>query len=129
MNKSVLSNLDHLSSLSIDEIEQAISTLPIMVQNHIMDETDADKLRYKLMTAKDKKILETYPIRMWQTKDGTWKAHVPDATKDRNRRILQGKTRENLENKILNDYKENQIQGWCSLHTLHTGWWNTRVCL
>ena len=106
MNKSVLSNLDHLSSLSIDEIDQAISTLPIMVQNHIMDETDADKLRYKLMTAKDKKILETYPIRMWQTKDGTWKAHVPDATKDRNRRILQGKTRENLENKILNDYKE-----------------------
>ena len=69
MNKSVLSNLDHLSSLSIDEIDQAISTLPIMVQNHIMDETDADKLRYKLMTAKDKKILETYPIRMWQTKD------------------------------------------------------------
>ena len=96
MNKSVLSNLDHLSSLSIDEIEQAISTLPIMVQNHIMDETDADKLRYKLMTAKDKKILETYPIRMWQTKDGTWKAHVPDATKDRNRRILQGKTKSML---------------------------------
>lgn len=129
MNKSVLSNLDHLSSLSIDEIEQAISTLPIMVQNHIMDETDADKLRYKLMTAKDKKILETYPIRMWQTKDGTWKAHVPDATKDRNRRILQGKPERTLKTKYSMTIKKNQIQGWCSLHTLHTGWWNTRVCL
>ena len=57
------------------------------------------------MTAKGKKILETYPLRIWLASNGAWKAHVPDATKDRGRRIIQANTKEILENKIIEDYE------------------------
>lgn len=58
------------------------------------------------MNAKQQKIIESYPIRIWQASNDTWKAHVPDDTKPRNRKVLQGKTRENLENNILKDYEQ-----------------------
>ena len=59
-----------------------------------------------LMNAKQKKILDTYPIRIWQASNGTWKAHIPDDSKARGRKVLQGKTKENLENNILKDYED-----------------------
>ena len=56
------------------------------------------------MNAKQKKILETYPIRIWQASNGTWKSHIPDSSKPRGRKLIQGKTKENCENNILADY-------------------------
>ena len=56
------------------------------------------------MNAKQKKILETYPIRIWQASNGTWKSHIPDSSKPRGRKLIQGKTKENFENNILADY-------------------------
>ena len=77
-----------------------------MKNSFILLGTDVEKQRELLMNAKQQKILKTYPIRIWQAADGTWKAHVPDDKKDRNRKVLQGKTKEILENKILENYEK-----------------------
>ena len=45
-------------------------------------------------------------MRTWQTADGTWKAHVPSDTGERKRKVLQGKTKDILENKILENYEK-----------------------
>lgn len=78
-----------------------------MKNSFILLGTDVEKQRELLMNAKKQKILETYPIRIWNASNGTWKAHIPDNSKPRNRKILQGKTKENLENKIIVDYYKN----------------------
>lgn len=92
--------------LSIEEINKALNGLQIAVESHIMSSADAKKHKELLMTAKEQKILATFPIRVWEASNGTWKAHVPDHTKERNRKTLQGKTKEHLENNILKDYQE-----------------------
>ena len=97
-------NYNHLS---IDELNQALNNLQIAVKNYIMTSADAETKRYEIMNAKQKKILATYPIRIWQASNGTWKAHIPDDSKPRNRRIVQGKNLENLEKNILEDYYKN----------------------
>lgn len=96
--------MNDYSTLTIEQIDTAINDLPNAVKSFILSHTDAVKKRNELMKAREKKILETYPIRIWQASNGTWKAHVPDDTKPRNRKTLQGKTKENLENNILKDY-------------------------
>lgn len=94
------------SKLTIEEINKALNSLQIVVESHIMSSADAKKHKELLMTAKEQKILATFPIRVWEASNGTWKAHVPDNTKERNRKTLQGKTKEHLENNILKDYQE-----------------------
>lgn len=96
--------MNDYSTLTIEQINAALNGLYFAEKSFILSHTDVEKQRELLMNTKNKKILETYPIRIWQTSNGTWKAHVPDDTKDRGRKILQGKTKENLENTILNDY-------------------------
>ena len=91
---------------TIEELDKALNDLSSVGNSLILIGTDVGKQRELLMNAKNTKILETYPIRIWQTADGTWKAHVPDETKDRKRKLLQGKTKENLENRILENYKK-----------------------
>ena len=64
------------------------------------------------MTAKEKKILETYPLRIWNAKDpktnaDVCRAYVPDSTKPKNRRLIQAKDREHLNKKLLDDYSKN----------------------
>ncbi|MBQ8519174.1 MAG: tyrosine-type recombinase/integrase [Agathobacter sp.] len=92
------------SKLTIEEINKALNALQIAEKSYIMTSTDADKQRDLLMTAKEKKILETYPIRVWQATNGKWKAHIPDKTKDRGRRTIQGETKQNLDKNIIADY-------------------------
>lgn len=98
--------MNEYNNLTLEQINLALKDLSKVKESFILSATDVEKRREQLMNAKQKKIIETYPIRIWQASNGTWKAHVPDNTKDRNRKVLQGKTRENLENKILKDFEE-----------------------
>lgn len=95
------------TDLSLEQLDIALNNLSLAKKCFILTETDVEMQRELLMNAKQQKILTSYPIRIWQTSSGTWKAHVPDSTKVRNRKILQGKTRKLLENRILADYYQN----------------------
>ena len=104
--------MNEYENLSIKEIDNALFSLPIALSSHIISQTDAEKIRYKLMTAKEKKILETYPLRIWNAKDpktnaDVCRAYVPDSTKPKNRRLIQAKDREHLDKKLLDDYSKN----------------------
>ena len=97
--------MNEYNNLTLEQINNALKTLSTAELSCILSATDVEKRREQLMNAKQQKIIESYPIRIWQASNGTWKAHVPDDTKPRNRKVLQGKTRENLENNILKDYQ------------------------
>ena len=97
-------NMNDYTNLTIEQINTELNNLTFLTDSIILSATDVAKHKEALMNAKDKKILETYPIRIWQTNVGTWKAHVPDPTKDRGRRNIEGKTQEHLEKNILKDY-------------------------
>lgn len=104
--------MNHYHTLSINELDTALNGLQTAVTNRIILKTDAVKIRNELMTAKERKILETYPISIWDAKDSktntdVCRAYVPDATKPKNRRLIQAKDREHLEKKILDDYYKN----------------------
>lgn len=97
MNKKQIYTFEHLEILNNLSFEERC---------YILSHTDVEKQCELLMNIKERKILDTYPIRIWQATNGTWKAHVPDSSKPRNRRIIEGKTKEHLENNILKDYKK-----------------------
>lgn len=99
-------NEHEINNLTIDQINEAINNLSLAQKCFILSATDVEKQRLLLMNAKQKKILETYPIRIWQASNGTWKAHIPDNKKPRGRKVIQGKTKEHLENNILADYQK-----------------------
>ncbi len=96
--------MNKYTNLTIEQINTELNNLTFIKDSIILTATDVAKHKEALMNAKDKKILETYPIRTWQANTGVWKAHVPDSTKDRGRKVIEGKTKEVLENKILKDY-------------------------
>ena len=98
--------MNKYTKYTFKEIDDLLNNLSLMKNSFILLGTDVEKQRELLMNAKQQKILKTYPIRIWQAADGTWKAHVPDDKKDRNRKVLQGKTKEILENKILENYEK-----------------------
>lgn len=98
--------MNEYKNLTIEQIDLALKDLSKVENSFILSAADVEKRREKLMNAKQQKIIESYPIRIWQASNDTWKAHVPDDTKPRNRKVLQGKTRENLENNILKDYEQ-----------------------
>lgn len=95
-----------IRQMSIPEIDQAINSLPSAVSCRIITAADAGKQRDLLMSVKRNKILETYPIRVWEASNGTWKAYVPDSTKPKNRRLIQGKDKDSLSRNILEDYRK-----------------------
>ena len=97
---------NELGQMEIPEINHLLNSLQSLVSCRIISVTDAGKQRDLLMSIKKQKILETYPSRIWQASNGTWKAYVPDSTKAKNRKVIQGKTKESLENNILEDYKK-----------------------
>ena len=99
--------MNEYSNLTMEQIDNTLNDLSLVENSLIFLGTDVEKQREKLMNAKQQKILETYPLRIWNASNGTWKAHIPDNSKPRNRRLIQGKTRENLENKIIADYYKN----------------------
>lgn len=104
--------MEYYQNLSITELDTALNGLQTAVENCIIAKMDAVKIRNSLMTAKEKKILEIYPIRIWDAKDSKTnadicRAYVPDDTKPKNRRLIQAKDRTNLEKKILDDYYKN----------------------
>lgn len=98
-------NMNKYTNLTIEQINTELNNLTFLTDSIILSATDVAKHKEALMNAKDKKILETYPIRIWQANTGVWRAHIPDSTKERGRKVIEGKTKEVLENKILKDYK------------------------
>ncbi len=98
--------MNEYQNLTLEQIDKALKDLSLLETGVILSEADVVKQKEKLMNAKQQKILETYPIRIWQASNGTWKAHIPDDSKSRGRKVLQGKTKENLENNILKEYQE-----------------------
>lgn len=65
----------------------------------ILDAEDVENYRSILMNIRDKKILQTFPLHIWQANTGVWKAYIPDETRPNNRRVIQGKIKKNLEKK------------------------------
>lgn len=98
--------MNEYNNLTLEQINNSLKTLSSAGLSCILPTTDVEKIHKQLMNAKQQKIMETYPIRIWQASNGTWRAHVPDDTKERHRRTIQGKTKENLENNILKDYEQ-----------------------
>lgn len=98
--------MNEYKNLTLEQINNSLKTLSTAGLSCILPTTDVEKIHKQLMNAKQQKIMETYPIRIWQASNGTWRAHVPDDTKERHRRTIQGKTKENLENNILKDYEQ-----------------------
>ena len=80
--------MNKYTKYTFKEIDDLLNNLSLMKNSFILLGTDVEKQRELLMNAKQQKILKTYPIRIWQAADGTWKAHVPDDKKDRNTRCL-----------------------------------------
>ena len=101
MNNSL--KIDY-SNLSIEQIDAALTALPVSVKSCILSASDAEEIKVSLMTAKENKILETYPIRIWQAENGVFRAHVYDENAPKKRRTVQGKDRAHLEKNILKDY-------------------------
>lgn len=99
-------NEHEFKNLTINQIDDAIDSLNLAQKCYILSAADVEKQRLLLMNAKQQKILETYPIRIWQSSNGTWKAHIPDDSKPHGRRLIQGKTKENLENNIFSHYRK-----------------------
>ena len=98
--------MNEYKNLTLEQINNSLKTLSTAGLSCILPTTDVEKIHKQLMNAKQQKIMETYPLRIWQASNGTWRAHVPDDTKERHRRTIQGKTKENLENNILKDYEQ-----------------------
>lgn len=97
---------NEIRQLSIPEIDKALSVLSTAISCHIISVADARKQRSLLMSIKKQKILDTYPLKKWKASNGTYKAYVPDSTKPKNRRLIQGKDEDSLEKNILEDYKK-----------------------
>ena len=89
--------MNRYTHLTIEQINTELNNLTFLTSSIILSATDVAKHKEALMNAKDKKILETYPIRIWQANTGVWKAHIPDSTKERGRKVIEGKTKEVLE--------------------------------
>lgn len=98
-------NIDKINNLTIDELNNQIKNLSQEGIYYILEPEDVEKYRVILMNTKKNKILETFPLNIWQADSGVWRAYIPDDSRPNKRRLIQGKTRENLEKKILDNYK------------------------
>ena len=52
-----------------------------------------------------RKYLEMHESKIWQSTDGKWYTYMPDATKEKGKRLLKRKTKKELEDAIVGYYK------------------------
>lgn len=67
----------------------------------------SDVQNYIAMITK-KSILSNHKYSIFESKDGKWRTHVPDATKQDGRRLVKRNTREALEDAIVEAYRKNE---------------------
>lgn len=67
---------------------------------------DIDTIREKIEMSERKKYLEMHKSKIWQSTDGKWYTFLPDCTKKDGRRLVKRKTKEEIDNLLVNFYKE-----------------------
>lgn len=57
------------------------------------------------------KVIDNHPYSIWETEQKTWKTYLYDEKRPKNRRLIESKTKENLENKIYENYLKESKKG------------------
>lgn len=77
--------------------------LTIAVENGIID---VSIIREQIEMNNRKKYLEMHSSKIWQSTDKKWYTFIPDRSKKNGRRLLKRKTKEEIENFLVDFYKE-----------------------
>lgn len=77
--------------------------LTIAVENGIID---VSIIREQIEMNERKKYLEMHSSKIWQSTDKKWYTFIPDRSKKNGRRLLKRKTKEEIENFLVDFYKE-----------------------
>lgn len=72
---------------------------------------DFDKVQEEMEMLQRKEVLDNHPFSIWQSADGIWHTYLPSEEKGRIHR--KRKTRKEIENLIVEDYKKR-----CEIHTI-----------
>lgn len=86
--------------------------LKFALENGIIDETHVAE---QIEMSKKERILRQHEYNIWQGSNGMWYTHLPDTTKGRIQKC--SKTKEGLENKIVEHYK--MLQTSPTINELH----------
>lgn len=66
-----------------------------------------DSVQEQIDMKKKEKILKEHSYSIWEGKDGKWRTYVFDETKAKNRRLIKRKTKEDIEDFIVEEYDTN----------------------
>ena len=67
---------------------------------------DCSTIQAQIEMNERRKYLEMHESKIWQSTDGKWYTFIPDATKERGKRLLKRKTKDELEDLIVGFYKD-----------------------
>lgn len=69
---------------------------------------DLDTIREKIEMNERKKYLEMHSSKIWKSTDGKWYTFVPDCSKKNERKLIKRKSKDALEDFVVNYYKEHE---------------------
>lgn len=82
-----------------------------------------DSVQEQIDMKKKEKILKEHPYSIWEGKDGKWRTYVFDETKAKNRRLIKRKTKEDIEDFIVEEYNMNHKSvNKTTIKTLYPEW-------
>lgn len=84
--------------------EDTLSALKMAIENGSID---IDALKRDAEEMKRKSALDKHEHKIWQGSDGNWYTFVPDDTKDKKRRKVKKKERDDLIEYLVNFYSDN----------------------
>ena len=67
---------------------------------------DLNTIQKQIEMNERKKYLDMHDSKIWQSTDEKWYTFVPDATKDKGKRLVKRKTKDDLEDLLVEFYKE-----------------------
>ena len=67
---------------------------------------DFNTIQAQIEMNERRKYLEMHESKIWQSTDGKWYTFIPDATKEKGKRLLKRKTKDELEDLIVGFYKD-----------------------
>lgn len=67
---------------------------------------DINTIRMQFEMNERKKYLEMHNSKIWQSTDGKWYTFVPDATKNKGKKLVKRKTKDDLDDLLVDFYKE-----------------------
>ena len=75
------------------------------VENGIVD---INTIRANIEMNERQRFLKMHESRIWEGKDGRWATYLPDRTKDSGRRLIKKATEKEVEDCVINYYKETE---------------------